>query len=483
MLLLLIQFGFSAPALAANPPNLVIFLADDLSRNDCSIYNPASGIRTPNMERVAREGMTFTHAFVASPSCAPSRGALLTGLSPIRNGAMFNHTVPDPRHQRWPAWFQELGYEVVAFGKVAHYATIRQYGFDLASHFNFHQDDCVEAAIAWLEKRSSRKPLCLFVGSNWPHVPWPVETSYPPETLPLPPTQVDTPQTRLSRARYAAAVGLADRDLGLVYDATRKHLGRDTLFLFSSDNGAQFPFGKWNCYDDGVHMPLVAVWPGQVAAGARSDAMVTWEDFLPTCLEAVGATPPPSGSGPGQITGRSFLPVLRGQRTEHRDAIFTTHSGDGKMNVYPIRALRTRDWDYILNLRPEFAHTTHIDQAAGAGDGWRYFREWVWAGQTNPAAAATVRRYHERPREELYDLRADPYEQRNLAAEPQHAPRLAEMRARLEAWLKSEGDQPTLLNEPRLLSNPSSYAPVTNAPATNTPASGRNRPSQPQPRS
>lgn len=421
-------------------PNLVIFLADDLSRNDCAIYNPQCGIRTPNIERIAKEGMTFTHAFVVSPSCAPSRGALLTGLSPARNGAMFNHTVPDKQHKRWPAYFQELGYEVVAFGKVAHYATVRQYGFDHCSHFNYHQDDCVEAALAWLAKRASPKPLCLFVGSNWPHVPWPEKTDYAPDAVPLPPTQVDTPETRLWRARYAAAVSLADRDLGLVYDAARQHLGTNTLFLFSSDNGAQFPFGKWNCYDEGVHMPLVAVWPGKVAPGTRAGAMVTWEDFLPTCLEAVGATPPAWGTAPGQISGRSFLAVLRGDKREHRNRIFTTHSGDGKMNEYPIRSVRSRDWKYIRNLTPAAEHHTHIDLAQGE-DGRSYWASWPRAATTNAAAAAVVQRYHRRPAEELYDLNADPYEQRNLASDPTQAQRLARFRLELDAWMKAEGDQ------------------------------------------
>ncbi|MBI5383261.1 MAG: sulfatase [Verrucomicrobia bacterium] len=420
-------------------PNIVIFLADDLSWEDCSIYNPQSGIRTPNMERVAKEGLTFTHAFVASPSCAPSRGALLTGLNPARNGAMFNHTVPDKQHRRWPAWFQELGYEVVAIGKVAHYATVRQYGFDHVSHFNYHQDDCIDAAIAWLEKRTSRKPLCLFVGSNWPHVPWPEKTDYAPDAVALPPTQVATPETRLWRTRYAAAVGHADRDLGLIYDAARRHLGRDTLFLFSSDNGSQFPFGKWNCYDAGVRTPLVAVWPGKIAPGARTGAMVSWVDFLPTCLEAAGATPPPSGAQPGRISGRSFFGVLRGEKTEHRDRIFTTHSGDGKMNEYPIRSVRSRDWQYLRNLAPDAAHHTHIDKAQDA-DGKGYWPSWERQAASDPVAAAIVKRYHTRPAEELYDLTADPHEQRNLAPDPAQAQRLAQFRAELEAWMKTEDD-------------------------------------------
>lgn len=432
--------AFALPAAEPVRPNIVIFLADDLSQNDCSIYNPQSGIRTSNMERLAREGMTFTHAFVASPSCAPSRGALLTGLSPARNGAMFNHTVPDRQHKRWPAWFQEWGYEVVAFGKVAHYATVRQYGFDYCSHFNYHQDDCIDAAIAWLEKRTSRRPLCLFVGSNWPHVPWPTNTDYAAHAVALPPTQVDTPETRQWRARYAAAVGNADRDLGLIYAAAHKHLGNDVLFLFSSDNGAQFPFGKWNCYDDGVHMPLVVAWPGKVAPGSRTSAMVSWVDFLPTCLESVGASPPPTGEKASQLSGRSFLGVLLGKTNAHRDRIFTTHSGDGRMNEYPVRAVRSAGWEYIRNLAPGSEHHTHIDKARSE-DGKGYWSSWVRKAEQDAAAAAIVKRYHTRPAEELYDLNADPHELRNLAADPAQAGRLAQFRSELDAMMKAEGDE------------------------------------------
>ena len=116
----------------------------------------------------------------------------------------------------------------------------------------------------------------------------------------LPPTLVDTPETRLARARYAAAVANADRDLGLVYDAARKHLGDGTLFLFTSDHGSQFPFGKWNCYDAGIRTPLIVAWPGRVKPGTTTDAMVSWIDLLPTCLEAAGGQGPGAASAAGR---------------------------------------------------------------------------------------------------------------------------------------------------------------------------------------
>jgi uncharacterized sulfatase len=165
-------------------PNLVVFIADDHGQLDSSVAG-ASEFRTPALERLAREGMTLTHVFAASPSCAPSRAAFLTGLMPVRNGSMWNHQPPRGEVKKLPAFLQSLGYEVVAFGKVAHYKQARLYGFDFAAHDTFHDDECIPAAVAFLERRISTKPLCIFVGTNWPHVPWPEPNSASPAAMPI----------------------------------------------------------------------------------------------------------------------------------------------------------------------------------------------------------------------------------------------------------------------------------------------------------
>jgi uncharacterized sulfatase len=423
----------SPPVSGPRRPNLVLFLADDLGWADCSLNG--GPIPTPAMERLAREGMTFRHAFAASPSCAPSRAALLTGRSPARNGSMLNHQPPRADVKTWPAWFRELGYETAAIGKTAHYAQVEGYGFDHASRFRYHDDGCIEAAVEWLEARrarGTRSPLCIIIGTNWPHVPWPAAAGQGQEPPALPPTQVDTPETRAARARYAAAVERADRDLGLIHDAARRTLGEDTLFVFSSDHGAQFPSGKWNLSDAGLRVPLVVAWPGRIAPGARSEAMVSWIDLLPTFLEAAGGAPPPAGD----LDGRSFLPVLRGERTEHRQRIFATHSGDGRMNRYPMRSVRSREWRYVRNLDPSREFHSHVDLV----DDERYWASWPARAASDPAAAALVDRYFRRPAEELYDLGADPWELRNLAADPAHAGTLAGLRADLDGWMREEGD-------------------------------------------
>jgi len=274
--------------------------------------------------------------------------------------------------------------------------------------------------------------------------------------LSLPADSVDTPRTRRWRARYAAAVTKADDELGVIYDTARETLGQNSLFLFSSDHGAQWPFAKWNLYDAGIRVPLTVSWPGVVKPKTRTDAMVSWVDFLPTLLELAG------GTAPTNIDGRSFAGLLVGKTAPHRDRIFTTHSGDGHFNIYPMRSLRTGGWKYILNLHPDFAFTTHIDLPVNLGQR-AYFATWEAAVKTNAQAAAIVKRYHARPSEELYDLTADPDEQRNLASEPTQAARLKEMRAELATWMRAQGDLQKVYGEPRRLHDPTSYGPGARA--------------------
>jgi N-sulfoglucosamine sulfohydrolase len=435
-------------SLPGNKPNIVCFIADDHGVLDSEVYGNEQ-VRTPNMRRLANAGLTFTHAFVASPSCAPSRAALLTGLMPARNGAEANHSKPRADIKKLPAYLKELGYEVAAFGKVSHYKHTKDYDFDHFGHDGFHEHVAIPAALKCLRERKSDKPLCLFVGSNWPHVPWPDQAEgYDGTGLGLPATHVATDDTRRARALYYSAVTRMDHELGQVYDAALQLLGSNTVFLHTSDHGAQFPFGKWNCYDAGIRVSLIITWPGVVKPATHTDAMVSWVDILPTLIEAAG------GQAPADIDGRSFLPVLRGEKRTHRERIFATHSGDGNMNVFPMRSVRSADWKFILNLHPEFSFHTHIDLAPrGDKPGYwgGYWVSWTNAAKTNAQAAPIVARYYQRSREELYDLRNDPFETNNLATDPRHVARMSSLRRELKAWMSDQGDKETVFGKPRIL--------------------------------
>jgi uncharacterized sulfatase len=437
--------GPAARAQAKSRPNIVVFIADDHGYADSSVAG-SKQFCTPALERLAQDGITLTHAFAASPSCAPSRAAFLTGLMPTRNGSLLNHQPPRADVKKLPAYLHELGYEVVAIGKVAHYTQGRDYGFDYTAHDTFHDDQCITAAVEYLQKRTSHKPLCLLVGTNWPHVPWPKlktdsagnkqnsQAKQAGAYLTPPSTHVDTAATRRWRARYAAAVERFDQDLALVYDAAYKRLGQNTLFIAFSDHGAQWPFGKWNLYDAGTRTAIFAVWPGKIKPGTRTGALVSLVDLLPTLVDAAGGAPSTN------IDGHSLLPLFTGHESNFREAIYTSHSGDGKMNEYPIRSVRTLRWKYIRNLMPDAEHHTHIDRAKPV-DGSEYWASWVARAKTDPAAKEIVARYFRRPAEELYDLDADPNEQHNLAADRQHSQTLNELRASLDNWMRDQDDE------------------------------------------
>ncbi len=448
--------AFATAAATEDKPNFVVCIADDLSDFDTQPYG-ATDIRTPQLVKFAAEGMQFTRCFVASPSCGPSRTALLTGLMPARNGAEPNHMPKRAGIASLPPLLRDLGYETAAFGKVAHNNDVADHGFDVVE-----KKSDAPTVSAFLTRRDKAKPLCLFLGTRHPHVPWSENVGYDGASFKLPPDHVDTEETRTWRTRYATDVTNADAWFGAMRTLVKENIPGNTVTVFTADHGSQWPFAKWNLYEAGIRVPFLAVWPGKIAPASKTAAMVQWPDILPTFIDLAG------GKAPADLDGTSFAALLLGPKTEHRDRIFTTHSGDGgKMNVYPIRSVRTKDWKYIRNLHPEAQHHSHITRAA-AGDGLAYWRSWQAAAEQDPRTNALVARHSVRPAEELYDLTADPHELNNLAAMPAHHERLTSLRGELDAWMKAQNDKQTVFGEllpagapadPILPNNPKKAAP------------------------
>lgn len=429
-------------------PNIVVYIADDHSQFDSSLYG-AADIPTPHMEALAADGMLLTHAFIASPACAPSRSAMLTGLMPARNGAEANHTAPREGAHYLIQDLQALGYQVAAFGKVDHGRKFKRAGFDInggGPSFAQLRNDVPE----FLADRKSNQPLCLFVGISNPHVPWPAESSFDPAEVVFPPHHLDTPETRRHRASYYQEIHEVDLLLGELRQLAHQKLGANTVFIYTADHGSQWAFGKWNLYDYGTRVPFIAAWPGVIQAGSQSNAMVSWIDLIPTLLDLAG------GPAPSNIDGQSFAPVLRGEKQSHRERIFTTHSGDGNMNIYPIRSVRTRDWKLVWNLHPEFAHTNHSDLLRKSGAG-AYWTEWARLAKSDPHAQYIVDRYFKRPQWELYKMEGDKWELTNLADDPNHQSTLRELKIELKDWMQDQGDEQKVYNTPRPLDQPETW--------------------------
>ena len=447
---------------AADRPNIVAIIADDHGVYHSTVYGSREQ-KTPHMQLLADEGMTFSRAYIASPACAPSRHALMSGLMPYRNGVVGNHENSNYKLGPTEGLIQRLmdaGYEVVFRGKVSHgngKGVIPDGVVKLPGSNNLLDPANVEAYLA--QRDDKTKPVALFIGPTDTHTIWPSEPGdvhFKPEDSILPPKTFDTPEARQLMARYNQAVENVDTTVGQVRELVKRQLDEDnTLIIYTSDHGQNWPFGKWSLYETGVRVPLIAVWPGKIRPKSTTNAMVSWVDLIPTFLDIVGAP------AVEHIDGKSFKNVLLGKTSSHRDRIFTVHKGDKTVNVYPIRAVRTDKWKYMLNLFAEFYNTTHMDvkvfregHTRAGQQNQHFFFDWAtWdqAAKKSQEAAQFLHRYHARPKEELYLVEDDPYEENNLAYDPRYADVLASMRKMIQDRMIEVDDDRSLSGKPRLL--------------------------------
>ena len=414
-------------------PNVVFILADDLTFRDIGCYG-SPNVKTPHIDALATEGVLFTHCFQAAPMCSPTRHNIYTGLYPVKSGAYPQSTWVKPGTKSVAHYLGALGYRVALAGK-RHVAPIEAFPFE-------YLDDGGDPNLAGLEKFMSRdrtQPFCAFVCFHEPHTPWNRgdPAIYDPAKIVLPPYLVDTPETRNQIVKYYAEINYLDNKVGQVERMIdRLHLADNTVLIFASEQGNAMPFAKWTCYDTGLHSALLARWPGRIAAGSVTDAMVEYVDLLPTFIDLAGGQPV------GALDGRSFVPVLLGKTDRFKDYTYAEQTTRGITNGsdhYGIRRIRSVKYDYILNLTPEAAFQNNV--TAGKGKWTSFWKTWVAKAATDENARVLVNRFQHRPGVELYDVVADPEELHNIADDPAMKPVLADMKQRLQAWMDSQGDR------------------------------------------
>jgi uncharacterized sulfatase len=282
--------------------------------------------------------------------------------------------------------------------------------------------------------RDAEQPWCLVVASNQPHTPWNRgdASAYPPEKLTVPPYLVDTKELREGLSKYYAEISYMDQQVGQVLGILRELKQKEnTLIIWLSEQGSQLPFGKWTCYDMGIHSAAVVRWPGKIRASTESDALVSYLDIVPTFLEMAGGEPEAES-----FDGHSFLPVLLGQAQSHHETVFAVNTTRGIYHgseAYGIRAVTDGDWLLIRNLNPQAKFqnmVTHRDPIYSS-----------WKAVDSDFARSRVERYVKRPPVELYDLKNDPWCLENLAGSPLLAKRKRELSRRLSTWMKEQGDE------------------------------------------
>ena len=428
---------------APSRPNILFAIADDWSFPHAGVYGDPT-VRTPTFDRIAREGALFTRAFTAAPSCTPSRAAILSGQAVHRLAEGGNlHAFLPKDVVVFPDLLERAGYFIGLQGKGWGPGRIEPAGRERNP-----AGPPFKSFEAFLEARPAGQPFYFWFGSSDPHRPYDsgsgARAGLAAESVRVPPFLPDTPEVRNDLLDYYAEVQRFDRDLARMLEALERigELDR-TLVIVTSDNGMPFPRAKATVYDAGAHMPLAVRLPGTVRPGTVLDAFVSLADVAPTVLDAAGLTPPEA------MTARTMLPLLRGQAQAARDRVFIERERHANVRrgdlSYPVRAVRTADYLYIRNFRPDRWPAGDPERHVAVGpfgdiDGGPT-KSLLLERRDDPAIAPFFRlATAKRGAEELYDLRKDPHQLVNVAGTPAHAEAQARLRRTLDEWLRDTAD-------------------------------------------
>lgn len=436
----------SVAAAAPKRPNVLLIIADDCTYSDLPIHG-GENAKTPHLSNFATQGMVFDRAYLGMAICAPCRSELFTGRLPLRNGCAWNHGSCRPGTRSLPHYLGDLGYRVGLAGK-EHIKPAEVFPFEKVPGYD---ENCVRnptrphdiEGVRKFATRDSSQPFCLVVALTEPHVPWVMgdASAYPPDKLKLPPYLADTPRTRREFSSYLAEITYMDSQVGeLLKLLDDSKLADDTLVIFTSEQGAQFPGNKWTNWDSGLHTSIITRLPGVVSAGSRTPALVQYADVVPTLIDLAGGK-----YEPGNFDGSSFANVLRGESKKHREFAFGMHNNYPEGPPYPIRSVTDGEWRYIRNLTPE---KTYIEKhMMGSTEHGSYWGTWLFQSTEKPEILNLVERFLHRPAEELYHTAADRFEMTNLAQDPAHAEVKARLSAALDRSLAEQQDPGAKLDQ------------------------------------
>ena len=376
----------------AAQPNIVLMIADDCTYLDMEVYGGQA--KTPHLNKFAQEGMQFSRCFQAAPMCSPTRHNLYTGIYPVKSGAWPNHTRVYDGTKSIAHYLIDVGYRIALSGKT-HIAPKASFPFEYDDEFK-KADPATASPYPNLDKlitdsKAANKPFCIMACSHEPHTPYDKgdASAYPPESLTLPPSFVDTPETRDHFSKYLAEITYYDSQCGALLQLLDKHdVASNTLVIILSEQGSGFPFAKWTCFELGLTSGMLARWPGKIAPGSHSDALVEYVDITPTFLETASLTTP------NTMDGSSFLSVLLGKRHEHKRYTYGLHTTRGinsGSEAYGVRSCATKRYRYIRNLHPETPFKNVVTRPGGdKADFWLSWTARAEAGDRRARAAAAA---------------------------------------------------------------------------------------------
>ncbi len=451
VLVAMLLAGTSAQA-ASNllaPPNLVLIIADDLAWDDVGCYGHPT-IRTPNLDRLAREGMRFTKGFVTAASCSPSRASMITGRYPHNTDAEELHWAVPKAQVTFVEKLREAGYWTAAAGKW-HLGEALKERFDLVkeadpSGFQLptgkdgkpatvikakgDQSGCIDW-VPTLQGRPKDKPFFLWLAALDPHRDYEEGISSRPyrlEEVRVPAYLPDVVEVRKDLALYYEEITRLDDFVGQVLDELEKQgVADNTFILFLSDNGRPFPRDKTTLFEGGIKTPWLIRWPKGVKPGMVCDRLVSSVDIAPTMLTLAGLKPGPT------IQGKDFSALLKKPTAKFREYVY----GEDNWHDYAdrARAVRSERFKYIRNDYPELPNTPPADGVRSPSyQAMQRLRDKGFLTEDKLTC------FKAREPEEFYDLINDPNEIKNLANDPRFASELRRHQDALAAWTKETKD-------------------------------------------
>jgi arylsulfatase A-like enzyme len=435
----------TAPA-EISRPNILFLIADDWSYPHAGVYGDQI-VRTPTFDRIAREGALFHNAYCAAPSCAPSRAAIVTGRYPhqLESAGNLWSVIPN-KFPNWISLLKEAGY---FSGK-----TRKGWGpgdFKKGGYTENPAGKDFAGFQAFFAEKPTDQPFCFWFGSMDPHRNYTPNTGLQagmdPALVEVPGFLPDVDCVRNDILDYYFEVERFDRECGQILQLLEAAGELDnTLIIMTSDNGMPFPRAKANLYDYGTRMPLAMRWPMKISGGTVTDAFVNFIDFGPTFLEACGQ------NVPEEMSGQSLWPLMADvSNTNGREQVFLErerHANVRKGDLsYPVRAVRDHEYLYIRNFIPDRwpAGDPATHQSVGQyGDVDNSISKFLIMDMEGNSVEGQTDYFQltfgKRPAEELYAVKDDPFQLHNLAADPAHAEKLAQMQETLQNWMVTSDD-------------------------------------------